>query len=73
LGQPVVNFTNISQAAFLYKSVLLSFYFIKLVFANILAEKITKLRCEFEIFGAKILYKKRARKTLMKLTPEDGN
>jgi len=61
------------------KSTILTFTFLLLGvnFINVYArvfrtkfwlQKITKLCFGFEIFGAKILYEKQARKTLMKLT-----
>jgi hypothetical protein len=57
-GHPVVNFINVLCASTSYK---------------ILAPKTTKLAFGFEILAPKILYKKRARKRLMKLTPDQAS
>ncbi len=53
--EPGVNFINVICARFLYK---------------IFGAKTSDPKHSFVIFGAKIVYEKRVRKTLMKLTPE---
>jgi len=56
-----VNFINILRPPFSYKSELSSF------------SLVTNPKHSFVIFGTKILYKKPAHKTLMKLTPGDSS
>ena len=53
VSSPGVNFINLLSVDFLYK---------------IFGAKISNPKASFVVLGAKILYKKHARKTLMKLT-----